>query len=208
MRIRKKKWAPNEIAASNQIIGKNFNGDWKNYFGNQNQICLELGCGKGKFINEMAKKFPDKNFIAVEKYLHIIAMGVRRSGNSLANLAFIIDDVKEIEKYFSHAQISRMYINFCDPWHKKRHAKRRLTHKNFLDVYKELLLPGGMICFKTDNLPLFEFSLNQFSNNSWGLKNILFDLHKTNFDNVTTEYEEKFSGLGMPIFYCEAFPID
>lgn len=204
MRIRKKKWAENEIANSNLVINENFNNDWKNYFGNENEICLELGCGKGKFINEMAQKFPGKNFIAVEKYFHIIAMGVRRANNSLKNLVFIIDDISHIEKYFSKTKVSCIYINFCDPWHKKRHYKRRLTYKDFLDVYKKILIPGASIYFKTDNLPLFEFTLNQFSDNSWKLKNITFDLHKTNLDNITTEYEEKFSNAGMPIYYCEA----
>ncbi len=205
MRIRKKKWAQNEIDNSKLIINENFDGNWEKYFGNKNKICVEIGCGKGKFINVMAQKFPDKNFIAIEKYLHIIAMGVRRANNFLPNLAFIIDDVINIEKYFSAVKIDSLYINFCDPWHKKRHAKRRLTHKNFLDIYKKILADNGKIYFKTDNVPLFEFSLNQFCEDGWKLKNISFDLHKTNFDNVTTEYEEKFSALGMPIFYCEAF---
>ena len=205
MRIRKKKWAQNEIDNSKLIINEKFDGNWEKYFGNKNKICVEIGCGKGKFINAMAQKSPDKNFIAIEKYLHIIAMGVRRANNFLPNLAFIINDVVNIEQYFHDVKIDSLYINFCDPWHKKRHAKRRLTHKNFLDIYKKILADDGEIYFKTDNAPLFEFSLNQFCEDNWKLKNISFDLHKTNFDNVTTEYEEKFSALGMPIFYCEAF---
>lgn len=205
MRIRKKKWATNEIETSNFVIDQNFDCDWQKYFGNENEICLELGCGKGKFINEMAAKFPNKNFIGLERYLHIIAMGVRKANNSFnKNLGFIIDDVNNLEKYFANTKVSCIYINFCDPWHKKRHAKRRLTYKFFLDKYKKILAPGGKIYFKTDNLPLFEFSLNQFCDDNWHLKNITFDLHKTNLENITTEYEEKFSSMGMPIYYCEA----
>ena len=206
MRVRKKKWAISEIEKSTQVIRQDFDGNWREYFGNQNKICLELGCGKGKFINKMAEMFPEKNFVAIEKYLHVIATGVRKASNSRQNLAFAIDDIKNIEKYFSKSKVSCIYINYYNPWHKKRHAKRRLTHRNFLDIYKKILEPNGKIYFKTDNLPLFEFSLNEFSDNNWHLKNISFDLHKSslNDNNIMTEYEEKFSNLGMPIYYCEA----
>lgn len=230
MRIRKKKWARNVIDTSRQIINinkldldfdLNLNAsksdtkkfDPEKYFGNNNPVCVELGCGKGKFINQMAAECPDKNFIAIEKYFDIIAMGVRRANNSLSNLAFIMDDIKNLEKYFFDAKINSLYINFCDPWPKNKHAKRRLTHKNFLDIYKKLLAPGAGIYLKTDNQNLFEFSLNEFSDNGFRLKNIFFDLHNKKIcDNninmrIKTEYEEKFLGLGMPIFYCEAYLI-
>ena len=220
MRIRKKKWAKDVISNSKQIISFNNidldnldkkNLDLEKYFGNKNPICVEIGCGKGKFINRMAFECQNKNFVAIEKYFDIIATGVRRANNSFSNLVFIMDDIKNLEKYFFDGQINSLYINFCDPWPKSKHAKRRLTHKNFLDIYKKLLAPGAKIFFKTDNQDLFKFSLDEFINNGFELKNIFFDLHKEKIcDNninmrIKTEYEEKFLSLGLPIFYCEAY---
>ena len=206
MRIRKKKWTQNVFLESNKIIDKDFDGNWEKYFNNENDICLELGCGKGKFITRSALEFKDKNFVAVEKYLDIIASAMKKANDyDLRNVFFIMDDIKNLEKYFLRPQVSGLYINFCDPWPKNKHTKRRLTHRTFLDMYKKILLPEARIFFKTDNRNLFDFSLKEFANNGFKLNRVCFDLHKENSDinNIETEYEEKFMRLNMPIFYCE-----
>lgn len=210
MRIRKKKWARTVFFESERIIGKDFDGAWEKYFNNENDICVELGCGKGKFITRNALEFKGKNFVAVEKYLDIIASAVKKAEDyDLRNVFFIMDDIKNLEKYFLRPQVSELYINFCDPWPKNKHIKRRLTHKTFLDMYKKILLPEGRIFFKTDNKNLFDFSLKEFANNGFKLGRVLFDLHKEKpeVNNIETEYEEKFMRLNMPIFYCEASQI-
>ena len=208
MRVRKKKRTADVLNSIQKIISADFDFDWEKYFGNEKKICLEIGCGKGKFINQIALEFKDKNFVALEICPDIIISAIEKAEkNNLTNIFFIVDDVRNLEKYFLCGQVSELYINFCDPWPKKRHAKRRLTHKNFLDIYKKILAPTGKIFFKTDNKDLFDFSLNEFAANGFELKNICYDLNKKNpgIKNIETEYEEKFLILNMPIFYCEAF---
>ena len=123
---------------------------------------------------------------------------------NLSNILFAWADVKNILEYFEESELSRVYVNFCDPWPKKRWAKRRLTHTNFLNMYRTVLNADGEIHFKTDNEKLFEFSLNEITSNDWQLKNISLDLANSDFENVTTEYEDKFMSYGMKIFRCEA----
>ena len=204
MRARRKPWAEKEISTNRKVIQEpsQMKGKWHEFFGNENEIHVEIGCGKGRFINQLSERNPNVNYIAIERESNVIATAVRNSRELGTGVTFIVGDVKDLEEYFDVAEIKRIYINFCDPWHRKRKwAKRRLTHKNFLNIYEKIFGENGEIFFKTDNKPLFEFSLNEFSDKGWRLKNITLDLHNSEYEeNIMTEYEEKFSTQGLPIF--------
>jgi len=208
MRARKKKWAPNELENNPRILRDFLDtyGDrsLKTYFENDNPLHVEIGCGKGRFITETSLRNPDINYIAIEREPTILATAARRAEEVNANsLVFLLADVDHILSFFKPGDISRLYINFCDPWPgKKKWAKRRLTHDGYLQKYEALLIPE--IFFKTDNITLFESSLESFSRQKWTLQNVSLDLHKSNMeDNIMTEYEEKFSPHG-PIYRLEA----
>jgi len=207
MRARKKKWAPDILANSPLILHdlSNYEGrSIKEYFGNSNPLHLEIGCGKGRFITETSIRHPEVNFVAIERESVILAAAVRRAQEAQAmSLIFVLEDVDNLHDYFKPGDISRLYINFCDPWEgKKKRAKRRLTHDNYLAKYQELQIPE--IFFKTDNRTLFEASLESFSRMKWTLQNVSLDLHNSNMEgNIMTEYEEKFSPHG-PIYRLEA----
>ena len=211
MRTRKKPWAESEFASNEKWIRKpdDFQGRWHGYFQNSNPIHIEIGCGKGGFIKELALRNPHINYIAVEKEEMVAVMALRlfRESGNPSNLALIIGDVKELGAYFAPGEIQRIYINFCDPWHrKKKWAKRRLTHHHFLHLYDSLFEQGD-IHFKTDNQMLFEFSLNELAGLGWHMRNITLDLHHSEFEgNTMTEYETKFNQMGMPIYRLEASP--
>lgn len=202
----------NRIPVKNDIyinIVENFRGKWNQFFGNNNPIHIEVGTGRGKFITTLAAENPNINYIALEIKEEVLIRAVEKADEkSLENIAFIWGNVEFFEMYFSDNELSRIYINFCDPWPKKRCAKRRLTHRNFLELYRKKLNKEGEINFKTDNKGLFEFSLNEFPDNDWKMKNISLDLANSDYsDNVTTEYEEKFMELEMPIYRLEAVDI-
>lgn len=207
MRIRKKKNCAARMEACGTVWIKNpeeNKGKWSDVFGNDNPIYLEIGCGKGRFISEMAKMHPDVNFIAMDLFEDVVVMAMEKS-TEIPNVRFFVGNAANLYDYFEYGEIKRIYLNFSDPWKKRKQAKRRLTHKNFLDVYKKVLKNGDLICFKTDNKDLFEFSLNSFAEENYKLSNITFDLHNSGFEgNVMTEYEAKFSGMGMPIYRLEA----
>ena len=150
--------------------------------------------------------YPDVNFIAIEKVRDVIVMAMEKvKAAGLTNVLFTDMDAENIEDVFAENEISRIYLNFSDPWKKNKQAKRRLTHKRFLDRYKTVLADGGYIWFKTDNKALFEFSLNSFAAENFKMENITLDLHNSKFDgNVMTEYEQRFSDEGMPIYRVEA----
>ncbi len=209
MRARRKNWTESEISNNLRFIKEpaQLKGKWHTYFGNENPIYLEIGCGKGRFIVQNAVNNKDINYLALEREEHVIVMGARASAELDCSLGFIIGDVTNMRDYFESGEIDRLFINFCDPWPgRKKWHKRRLTHRSFLDMYKELLKEKGEIHFKTDNRELFEFSLNQFAENNWRMKNITLDLHASEFQgNIMTEYEEKFSSQGMPIYRLEAY---
>ena len=209
MRMRKKKNCASRMEKCSSIWIKNpeeNKGKWKEIFGNDNPIHIEIGCGKGNFITGMAKKYPDINFIAIEKVEDVIVMAMEKAmAAELDNVLFMDMDAEKIEDFFEFGEISRIYLNFSDPWKKNKQAKRRLTHKNFLDRYKKVLREGDYIWFKTDNRNLFEFSLNSFCAENFKLENITLDLHNSGFeDNVVTEYEQRFLDEGMPIYRLEA----
>lgn len=211
MRMRKKKNRDARLENCSEYIIKDFSNylsDIKSVFkeNKDRELYMEIGCGKGKFINELALKYPDINFIAFEKNLDVLVLSVEKAkGAKLSNLKFVPLDISILKDADSKSKCSRIYINFCDPWHKKSHAKRRLTHENFLSIYKNILIENGELFFKTDNKNLFEFSLNSFSDFGLKIKNITFDLHNSEYkDNIMTEYEILFSNEGKPIYRCEA----
>ena len=219
MRARKKKWAEDELSENELIIGEaaKFKGNWERVFGNQNPIYVEIGCGMGTFIVESAKGMSEVNFLGLERVKMVIVSGARKireyneeSGREkpLQNLRFILDDAATLSELFAPDEISRLYLNFSDPWdRKKKWAKRRLTHRNFLNLYKEMLGGDKEIYMKKDNRNLFEFSLNEFVDNGFAIRNISLDLHNSPWaeGNIQTEYEAKFSAKGMPIYRVEAY---
>ncbi len=162
---------------------------------------MEIGSGKGRFITTLAEQNPDIHYISSEMIANIIVLAAEKAESmGLSNIRFISGNVNELTEYLPEGSVDRIYLNFSDPWTKDRHAKRRLTHKNFLDLYEKILAPGGEIHFKTDNRPLFDFSLESFKENGWELSELTYDLHNSGFEgNIMTEYEEKFSGLGFTI---------
>lgn len=208
MRMRKKKHRDERIEnCSELVIRAPFpTGKWNEVFGNDNKIYLEIGCGKGRFITETAKNNPHINFIAVEKNMDVALLAMEKAHRfGLANIRFICDNADFLKDIIAPGECSRIYINFCDPWHKNKHAKRRLTHRRYIEIYQGLLPQNGEIHFKTDNKKLFEFSLNEFCDMNIKLKNISLDLHANPCEwNVMTEYEQQFSQKGMPIYRFEA----
>lgn len=190
--------------SEDEAIGKN----WSEFFGAQRPLHVELGTGRGKFITGMAELHPDFNFIGIELKEEVLLRAVKRAGDKkLHNVAFIAGNGARLPEYFRVGELERIYINFCDPWPKNRHSKRRLVYRGFLEIYKDLLSDKGGIHFKTDNEKLFEFALNEFSDSGFRLRNISLDLHSSGIEgNVTTEYEERFAALGMKIYRCEAYP--
>ena len=184
-----------------------YKGRWRERFGNDRPIHVEIGCGKGRFITTMAERHPGINFIAVELRAEVVLRALQRTENRvIPNLAFVQFNAAMLTDLFADGEISLIYLNFSDPWPKTRHAKRRLTYPSFLAAYRQVLKPDGEIHMKTDNEKLFEFSLNQFAAERFQLRNITFDLHNSRFaaDNVMTEYEERFSARGQRIYRVEA----
>lgn len=205
MRLRKKWWARPEMEASSIVITRPFDkkGLWKEEFGNSNPIHLELGCGRGKFICEKAKENPNINYIAIDLKDEVLVYGIRKVQEAeLSNVRFIPMNIGFIADVFDKDEISKIYINFCNPWPKKSHNKRRLTHTKLLTEYKKFIKPETEIWFKTDDVDLFEASLDYFKDNSFSLEFVTYDLHQSGFDkNIMTEYEEKFTSLGMKTMF-------
>lgn len=212
MRVRKKPWAEAELASNRAIITEpsQYKGRWHEVFGNDNPIHIEIGCGKGQFLSTMSKLNPHINYIGIEREEQIIVTALKKSreGETGDNIRFFVEDVANILNVFDTGEVKRIYSNFSDPWHRrKKWAKRRLTHKNFLNIYESLFgEEGGELFLKTDNKIFFEFSLNEIADKGWKLHNISLDLHNSDFEgNVMTEYEEKFSAMGMPIYRLEGY---
>jgi tRNA (guanine-N7-)-methyltransferase len=210
MRVRKKPWVAERIQDFSNIVvaePREHKTRWREFFGNDHPLHIEVGTGKGRFVTTLAQMNPNTNYIGMEYVMDIMYYAAQKAAHhQLKNIALLCFDVGEILDVFSNGEVNRLYINFCDPWPKNRHAKRRLTHRDFLARYKQLLVPQGEIHFKTDNEQLFEFSLNEIAGDrDFQLKNISLDLHNSDITgNVMTEYEEKFSNQGMKIFRCEA----
>ena len=160
--------------------------------------------GKGDFITQLAERNPDKNFLGLEMEKEVVLKAVRKiAEKNLSNVRLAVFDINNITEIFAEHEIDRIFINFCDPWPKKRHAKRRLTYIKFLEMYRKILKVGGEIHFKTDNRGLFDFSLEQFAEIGFEVRDITFDLHANDpADNIRTEYENKFSAQGFKINRC------
>lgn len=183
--------------------------NWQEVFGNRNPIHIEVGMGKGRFLMEMAALNPEVNYIGIEMYDSVLLRAVQKmeekaeEGTVPVNLRFIRMDARELPLVFGKNEVDKIYLNFSDPWPKERHAKRRLTSRQFFQRYDQILSHGGVVEFKTDNRPLFEFSLEETEEAGWKLMAHTFDLHQDpsmNEGNVMTEYEEKFSSMGNPIY--------
>lgn len=206
MRLRNIKGAREAIEVNPYVIPdpESRKGHWHELFGNENPIRLEVGTGKGQFIIELAKKNPSVNYIGIEMYSSVLirALQKREQEEDMHNLFFLRIDARTLPECFSPGEVDRIYLNFSDPWPKDRHAKRRLTSRQFLQRYDQILKEGGLVEFKTDNRGLFDFSLEEQKAAGWTLLDCTFDLHhdkKMAEGNIMTEYEERFSAQGNPI---------
>lgn len=198
------------IAIKNETANR---GTWSSVFQNNHPIHIEIGMGKGQFILTLAKQNPEINYIGIERYSSVLLRALEKYDSEefchLTNIRFICMDAGDIQDVFAPEEIGRIYLNFSDPWPKARHAKRRLTSVNFLTKYAPVLNKDGILEFKTDNRPLFDFSLEQIPEAGWTLLGHTFDLHNDptmNEGNVMTEYEAKFSALDNPIHKLIAKP--
>ena len=206
MRLRNVTGSREVIAASDLVVHEPqaYRGKWYEIFGNHNPIRLEIGMGKGRFIMDLARKNPDINYVGIEKYSSVLIRGIQKlEADPLPNLYFIRMEAEEITAVFAAGEVDRIYLNFSDPWPKDRHAKRRLPSREFLQRYDEILIPEGVIEFKTDNHDLFQFALDELEPAGWHLEQMTKDLHHDEQmmqDNIMTEYEERFSAKGNPIY--------
>ena len=204
MRLRNVKGSRETIAASEYTIDTptEYKGKWSELFGNNNPIHIEVGMGKGRFITQLAINNPNINYIGIEKYSSVLVRAIeKRRELDINNLYFIRMDAEELCDVFDDYEISKIYLNFSDPWPKDRHAKRRLTSKEFFGRYDHILQKDGVVEFKTDNNMLFDFSLEQIPLAGWEIVQFTRDLHHNamNEGNIMTEYEEKFSSMGNNI---------
>ena len=205
MRLRNIKGADDAVQNSEYCI-KNpteWKGKWNEIFENQNPIRIEIGMGKGPFLMQLAAQNPTINYIGIERYTSVLYRALQKmESEPLSNLKFICVNAEILPDVFEKNEIDRIYLNFSDPWPKDRHAKRRLTSREFLKRYDTFLKQDGIIEFKTDNVGLFDFSLEEVPYGGFKLLASTYDLHhdvSLNEGNIMTEYEEKFSSLGNPI---------
>jgi len=192
-----------EIMDNSNYLVKNpleYKGKWNKLFNNNNPIYIEIGMGKGKFIIDNAIKYKDINFIGIEKYDSVIAKALQKVPLGLNNLVMVRLDALNIDELFLH-EIDKIYLNFSDPWPKNRHHLRRLSSSMFLDKYDSIFKDKKVIEMRTDNRELFQYSLVSFSVKGYILEKVSLDLHKDEMPEITTEYEDKFSNEGMPIYY-------
>ena len=211
MRVKKKKHGAERMAACGDIVISDLKIAEKNpkkLFPNDNEVRIEIGCGKGDFIVGTAAKEPGVNFLAVEKVSDVLVMAAEKVKESgLSNIRVCCIDAKDLAEIFPEGSIDRIYLNFSDPWPKSKHYKRRLTYRSFLEIYKEILKDDGAIFFKTDNRGLFDFSLEEFEAFGIRMEKLTYDLHNSEYmeGNVMTEYERRFSGMGVPINRVECY---
>ena len=205
MRLRNIPGADEAIADSPHCIQEPMaeKGRWHLIFGNENPIHIEIGMGKGQFIMQLAKEHPDINYIGIERYSSVLLRALQKMEiEPLPNIRFLCMDASIITEVFDKEEVAKVYLNFSDPGPKERHAKRRLTSRQFFERYDKILARNGVVEFKTDNDDLFAFSMEEVAEAGWTLDAHTFDLHHDpvlNEGNVMTEYEEKFSSLGHPI---------
>ena len=205
MRLRNVPGSREAIAESNLAINEPqvLKGKWNEEFGNNNPIRIEIGMGKGRFITQLALENPDINYVGIEKYSSVLIRAIEKCQDiEVPNLRFIRMEAEYICDVFNKEEVDRIYLNFSDPWPKDRHAKRRLTSKQFFERYDKKIKKDGVVEFKTDNDLLFQFSLEQVPEAGWNLVAQTWDLHNDSEmvkGNVMTEYESKFSQMGNPI---------
>lgn len=219
MRMHKKKHLEERLAVCTNLIDtppvtKDFREellrkeylDLEALFGNKNPLHLEIGCGKGQFACAAAARYPELNFLAVEINRNVLADACSKGlERGLSNLVFLHCGAEVLPKYLRPGTAQRIYLNFSCPFPKKTYANRRLTNPRYLEIYKDLLVPGGEIHQKTDNMHFFEYSIEQFSRCGYRIKNVSLDLHNSGFaENIETEYEHKFASAGAPIYRLEA----
>ena len=209
MRVRKRKGAEEHLANHPQYVilePEAAKGKWRELFGNDNPIHIEVGSGKGAFITGMAQQNPNINYIGIDIQLSVLSYALDKVlASGAENVKLLRVDGSSLTNYFEDGEVDMMYLNFSDPWPKSRHEKRRLTYKTFLDTYKQILPENGEIHFKTDNRGLFEYSLASFSQYGMVINKVWLDLHASDYEgNVMTEYERKFSEKGQVIYRVEA----
>ncbi len=220
MRMRKKKHLEERLANCNNVltlrsddcnfltaIEKKEYIDTEALFGNSNPVVLEVGCGKGGFACELAKRNPDLNVLALEKCANVVVIAAENAEkDNISNLKFLHVGAEYLEKYLKPESIERIYLNFSCPYPKRAYENHRLTNPRFLKSYEVILKKGAEIHQKTDNMHFFEYSIEQFTGYGFALKNISLDLHNSDFEgNIVTEYEHRFSSMGMPIYRLEAY---
>lgn len=220
MRMKRKKNLDERIAASSDYlitikndsldfqdaIKENHLLDFNKVFKEEQPVYLEIGCGKGQFGNTFAHQNPDKNILCVERNRNVLIMAIDKARElGLDNIMFLCGTAEYLPSYIPNNSIEEIYLNFSCPFPKKSHEAHRLTNPRFLEIYKPMLKNGGAICQKTDNMHFFEYSIESFSKCGFKLSNISLDLHKSGFEgNIETEYEQKFSSQGFPIYRLEA----
>ena len=214
MRLRNIPGSREAIEASPYVVRDPFlqKGKWRNVFPVPGLLHIEIGMGKGRFLLDMAASHPDVNYIGIEMYSSVLLRAVQererreKEGSPLSNLVFLRFDAAGLSGAFEAGEISRIYLNFSDPWPKERHADRRLTSRRFLSRYERVLSPDGSVIFKTDNQELFDYSLGEASAAGWSIVSCTRDLHRDPVlmkENIMTEYEERFSSQGVPICRME-----
>lgn len=223
MRMRRKKNLESRLEDCKEILlkieseDKNFKTaiedktylDYKEIFGNDNPVHMEIGCGKGQFAFEIARQNPDINFLAVEKTANVIVQACEKAlEGDLKNLFFINGSAEYLPKFIPDGTIEKIYLNFSCPFPKKKYANHRLTNRSFLAIYDKMLIDNGVIYQKTDNMHFFEYSISEFSEYGMKIRNVSLDLHNSDFEgNIVTEYEKRFSDLGQPIYRLEAYKV-
>ena len=224
MRMRRKKNLDERIAACKPVmlymqcqnehadepLSEEFFADSRKTFGNDNPLYLEIGCGKGGFALEFARRNPGINLIAIEKTPNVLVTGMEAlMAENLSNLRFCLGQAEYLDHLFHEHTVERLFLNFSCPFPKKQYANHRLTHARFLEIYRKVLKSGAEIHQKTDNMHFFEFSVEQFSQCGFPLQNVTLDLHNSGFEgNIMTEYEKRFTDLGQPIYRLEAISHD
>ncbi len=205
MRLRNIPGAKEEMLKNPFIVQEpeTHRGRWNEVYPNRQPLEIEIGCGKGRFLSELALRNPDINYLGIEKFSSVLLRALeKRAEMECTNLYYLRFDAEELENIFDKGEIGKIYLNFSDPWPKARHHKRRLTSREFLARYQKILAPGGVVEFKTDNTGLFDFSLEEAESAGWEILAVTRDLHRNpemNAGNIMTEYEEKFSLLGNRI---------
>lgn len=207
MRLRNIRGSEEAVADSKYVVHElsEAKNNWKSIFGNDNPLYIEIGMGKGRFIIDNALKYPNVNFVGIERYSSVLLRALQKMDemeNVPSNVRFLCMDATEIVDAFAEGEVDKIYLNFSDPWPKDRHAKRRLPSRQFLSKYDKILKKDGKLEFKTDNRGLFDFAVEELEPAGWKAEVITYDLHndaKLVEGNIMTEYEEKFSSMGNPI---------